>query len=235
MQTDAPYLRRSSVPGEWAEHGGAWPSLDAAYVAVCDALNGPVAAWKLGGTNEATRQAFNVSTLYFGPLYTDEVFAADQPMELPLLQTQAEVEIAIRIGVNGFDAWCFAAELPSCPLRNVAASGVATLVADRCGAGALILGPVRRLAEGWSGDITLNIGGAAVARGHADRLIADPIAIAAQFVGLARRYGFAPKQGDWIATGGLTPCVPIPRTGAVTVAVDGRPEFTFSMAAGDRC
>ena len=228
MLIDAPYIRRGRAPRAWIEDPGHWPTLKAAYDAVRAGMAEPVAAWKLGGTNAATRTAFGIDHLYFGPLFAAEILPHGGTLRAPMLQCQVEIEIALRIGQTGPDAWCFAAELPVSALRDPARAGIAALVADRCGAGALVLGPEYAIAPGdWPGEITLCIDGRPAARGNASVLLSDPAIIARDFIARAGNLGFAPEPGQWIATGGLTPCIPIPRRGQISITIDGKPEFTF--------
>ncbi len=115
------------------------------------------AAWKLGGTNQATRDVFGVTAPYFGPLAASDIFESQQTISReaypePLF---AEPEIAVAFD-RTFEpsqdrrdekyllaalAWVAPAlEMPSTCLDNVQAAGVKWLVADRCAAGALVVG-----------------------------------------------------------------------------------------------
>lgn len=218
-------------------------SIDQAYDLVLDAIGTDPAygaAWKLGGTTMATRRAFGVDRLYFGPLHESEVLT--QAGVVPgrkLFELKGEAEIALRISPNAarllgegasalsaaptadlFDAWCVALELPSSPILDLGTAGVKALLADRCASGALALGPehVFDATVDWTGDsLRVDQDGQTIATGGVAALVASPDACARDFLADAVARGFAPKPGQWISTGGLTPCVPLKPGAAITV------------------
>ncbi|SEA65164.1 hypothetical protein [Rubrimonas cliftonensis] len=212
----------------------------AAMAAQAAATPGSWTAWKLGGTNAASRAAFGVATPYFGALHRDEVL--DRPAAAPgfaLFELRGEVEPAVRIAPSGegFDACCVALEMPSSPVADLPSVGVAALVADRCAAGALLLGPASppaAMAALEAGRLTLEIDGAAAGEGGLDALVASPAACLADFLALARGLGFAPRPGDWVALGGVTPCLDLPEGARVRVLLDDAAQLDFTVSAGPR-
>ena len=173
------------------------------------------AAWKLGGTTAATRTLFRTDQAYFGILHANELLV--RPAKAPCLllcELKGEVEIALRISTSTsqsdpcFDAWCIAFEMPASPIENLVALGVNALVADRCAAGALLLGAPQSMQDlSRSGQaVVLQHDGVVVGQGSTEMLLAPPTDCARGFVEQALRHGFFPEAGQWVATGGLTPC-----------------------------
>jgi len=193
-----------------------WDDLPGAYSGVLNlATASPqqIGAWKLGGTTPLTQKIFNVTELYFGPIYNAEIFEAGAALTLPLTECKVELEIACRIQ----------GDLPG--------RGVTSLVADRCAAGALILGtpqPIETIANAPASGISLTSNGQTLTTGGTDGLTDTPLNIARRFLTIARAHGFAPQSGQWIATGGMTPCVEVPRQGQY--AINGGPSFTLDLS-----
>jgi len=170
-------------------------------------------AWKLGGTNFGSQAAFNVTRGYFGAIDRSEILLAPAVAPgFPLFEIKGEVEVALRIGADGtgFDAWCICLEMPSSPITNLLEAGVNALVADRCAAGALLLGAEQSVETIGAIDkarFTLEINGEAASVGTLADLVASPQACLDDFRALAAETGFTPKVGDWVATGGITKCI----------------------------
>ena len=210
-----------------------WEDLEGAYGAVLSLTqNSPerIGAWKLGGTTPLTQQIFNVSDLYFGPIYETEVFEAGSTLTLPLTECKVELEIACRIGEDGIDAWTICAEMPSSGIKDLPDRGVTALVADRCAAGALILGPphpVNTIGDAPKSGVDLVSNGAVLTTGGTDGLTDAPLNIANAFLTKARDLGFEPRRGQWIATGGMTPCVEVDRQGSYSIP--NGPGFTLDL------
>jgi 2-keto-4-pentenoate hydratase len=213
-------------------------TLDAAYAAQRDMLGRDPArwtGWKLGGTNHASRAAFGVNRLYYGALDQSEIL--HEPQTAPgfaLCEMKGEVEIALRLTATGYDAWCVALEMPACPLDNLMQLGVRALVADRCAAGALLLGPVQ---DGPLPDLsqtrfTLNADGVTLSDAGLDALIAAPAALLAAFRALAAGHGITPRKGDWVATGGITACCAFVPGSQVQVRLDQSLILDFTVSFG---
>lgn len=203
--------------------------IDAGYAAIRDemaARAGEWAAWKLGGTNHATKAAYAVEVGYFGAIHDSELLIepASGP-HLPLCQLQGEVEIALRIGADRetHDAWAVALEMPASALTNLPGIGVGALVADRCAAGALLLGPVREgaLPDLSASTFVLERDGAVLAQASYAALVADPVALLAEFIRVARAQGFDPAPGQWVSTGGISPCYSLGVGERIIVRLDG--------------
>lgn len=233
----SPYLRPGAAPRPQARvarrdlPGG----LEEAYLALAARMDpARVAAWKLGGTNAGSRAAFGVTRSYYGAVLDDEVAAPGAPLP-PLNELKGEVEVALRLGpgAQGWDAWCVALEMPSAGLADVGGLGVVALVADRCAAGALVLGPA------WTGPLPgpgVRLGQAVsdgrTAEGLVGDLLAPPDGCLAEFLALARSHGVALRAGQWVATGGVTACIPYALGDRVAVTLDGRAELEVPIDAG---
>lgn len=213
------------------------------------------AAWKLGGTTRTTRAAFRVDKAYFGCLHESEVVYEPTSVSVAhLCELKGEVEIALRLsaamadrtvadlrvlktagpatGDPLVDAWCVALEMPASAIVNLPEAGVAALIADRCAAGCLALGRPRALDEdGWSGraSVVLEQDGVVLARGDIGSLVASPHECVADFCAEALAHGFRPRPGQWIATGGLTPCVGLQPGRRVAVRHDGHIALDFEL------
>ncbi len=200
-----------------------WPDLTKAYAgvkALTEASPHNIAAWKLGGTTPLTQDIFKVSDLYFGPIYSHETFCSGMTVSLPLTECKVELEIAVRHGSSGPDAWAVCAEMPSSGIRDLPGKGVTALVADRCAAGALIIGPtqpINSIDDAPKTGVNLISDGQVITSGGTDGLTDTPLSIAHRFCDIAHREGFAPKAGQWIATGGMSPCVQVVRQGQYSV------------------
>ena len=201
------------------------------------------AAWKLGGTTPTTQAAFHVSKVYFAPLHASEIVREPSRVSLGhLCELKGEVEIALRLspaaaqgarGEDAFDAWCVALEMPASAILNLPEAGVAALIADRCAAGALILGPAHPMSDTtWqeARSVVLQQDGSDVARGGVSNLVASPLACAAAFLEEASLHGFAAGAGQWISTGGFTPCAAL-QPGRITVLDGETAVLDFELAA----
>lgn len=190
--------------------------------------------WKLGGTNFGTQAAFNVQKLYFGPLHETEIF--DQPTvapKLPLCQVQGEVEIALRVNADktGYDAWCVALEMPASAVENLPGAGVEALIADRCGAGALLLGPAY---DGELPDLSAAVfrivqDGQTLSESGIETLVGTPASILSDFIGELALHGYDLNAGDWVATGGITKCCPLDLGAVVSIQRDDVEELKFTV------
>jgi len=169
------------------------------------------AAWKLGGTNAASRAAFQVERLYYGAIARDEIlFFPHHAPGASLVELKGEVEIALRIAPDGYshDAWAIALEMPASPLVDLVDLGVVALVADRCAAGSLVLGPIRTgLLPQPDDPVSQDVDGVRMSDGAPSRLTAPPETLLHEFLALAREHGAPVSPGDWVATGGMTACI----------------------------
>nr|WP_321454980.1 hypothetical protein [uncultured Cohaesibacter sp.] len=238
-----------------------FPSLAEAYAAVLDETSSDQdfgAAWKLGGTTPTTRAAFSVEKLYFGPLHKSEVLTA--PTKAPgfkLFELKGEAEIGLRIAEKAqsllqkkdkqailncpleelFDAWCVTLELPSSPITNLSACGVNALIADRCAPGAIVLSQAKPISndvlQAWqTSSLKIVMNGQAIANGDVAVLVDTPQDCARKFIVEALENGFAPAAGQWISTGGITPCVPLELGAKVQVHLNELVVIEFEVGDG---
>jgi len=211
----------------------------------------PVAAWKLGATTAGTRATFKTDTIYFGALFAEELWVAGtSPALVPPPVFRAEAEIAFRLALDIapeeaehraahapsdvlFDVWTPALEAPYSCIVNIPEAGLAALLSDRCAAGALFLGPPRTDVRDAAIDseITILIGGAVAASATAPKaLLMSPIEAARGFIAEAGRQGVVLARGQWISTGGITPCIDLPSDGTpVGLEFGGAQVFTLDL------
>ena len=235
-----PYQRQTRSPLERVtlDPAAVPATLKAAYAAQRDTLSadpGRWGGWKLGGSNPASRAAFGVTSLYYGALDLSEILRQPETAPgFPLCEMKGEVEIALRITDTGYDAWCVALEMPACPLDNLMALGVRALVADRCAAGALLLGPVQDgpLPDLTQARFTLSADAVTLSEAGLDALIAPPDTLLADFRALAATHGIRPRPGDWVATGGITACCAFAPGSQVQVRLDQTLMLDFSASFG---
>ncbi|HHS94011.1 MAG TPA: hypothetical protein ENK63_01520 [Rhodobacterales bacterium] len=216
-----------------------YPDLEATYLAMAELLRRTPtrwAGWKLGGTNHASREAFGVDELYYGALSQREIMA--QPARapgMPLADLRGEVELALRIGANGVshDAWCVALEMPSSPITDMPGLGVRALVADRCAAGALLLGPEQGGPLPAACEMVLEQDGVVLDHAGLENLVAPVAEIFADFLHMGQAHGLPLAPGQWVATGGITSCCDFAEGSRVRVLMDGAMvlEFTATRAA----
>lgn len=240
------YARQGVTPTQsFVLDRGACPeSLTAGYAGLQTVLSGQTgygSAWKLGGTTATTRAVFGVDCPYFGVLHDSEVLVTPKVgPHLPLIELKAEAEMCLRLGPavdmlaqTGwkalddiapsalFDAWCWGLEFPSSPIDNLVDCGAAALVADRCAAGALVLGPLQHSTGHWPNDtLVIRQDGEDMATGNLGSLLDAPEVSLHMFLQEAVHHRFHPRSGQWVASGGLTPCVPL-REGAQVQLIAG--------------
>lgn len=212
-----------------------------AYKLVKSFLDGDdrkVAAWKLGGTNSKTQEAFNVGEAYYGPLFTSELFTlmGEHGITPELHLPQGEAELAVRLSSFGanernansndprliFDQWAVAIEFPYSVFSDLPSAGVAALVADRCAAGALVLGRSQAGLPPEKFCVTIDVNGEQESSGTQDAMLVHPIDAALEFRALAFEHGFELDAGQWISTGGLTSCLSMKKGDVVTLKYDGQ-------------
>lgn len=208
-----------------------------------------VQAWKLGGTTMATRNTFSVSVPYFGPLKADEVHKSGvQLNKSDFIAPVVEPEIVVCLARDitepvsfleecvpeTFIEWiAFGMELPDTCLGNAAEAGVNWLVADRCAAGALILGeqlPLAVLTRLEQSAVSLFFDEDCVSEAPAGNIIGGVLASLDEAVREFLRYDIVLKKGQLISTGGLCPAKPLPETGASVRAILGDAEVVFEFS-----
>jgi 2-keto-4-pentenoate hydratase len=216
-------------------------SLIEAYKFVKSFLEGnnqKVAAWKLGGTNKKTQDAFNVGEAYYGPIFASELSTVMgvQGVMPDLRLLKGEAELAVRLTSFGadernadsndpgliFDQWAVAIEFPYSVFSDLPSAGVAALVVDRCAAGALMLGPSQEGLPPEEFCVTIDVNGEQESSGTQDAMLLHPIDAALEFRALAFEHGFELNASQWISTGGLTSCLRMNRGDVVTLKYDGQ-------------
>lgn len=194
---------------------------DAVKIALAAMPTRPV-AWKLGGTNQATRGIFGVEVPYFGPLRDGVIYNSGEVISrsafpAPLM---AEPEIAVAFNQSfepalerrdesklaaALDWVAPAIEMPATCLKDVSAAGVNWLVADCCAAGALVVGQrlaPRALSMLEDASCYLEINHMRVS-GTQHSLIGRVLGSVADALCQFGRYGLRVEQGAVLATGGL--------------------------------
>ena len=228
------------------------PTVEAAYdvaVSVVGLLGAEVAAWKLGATTTATRLTFAATQIYFGALLSQEVWSVNENSLPPVpLILRGEAEIAFRLSADIdsddidvalaapptqlFDAWAPAIEAPYSCLTNVVDLGLRALLIDRCSAGALYLGAPRPdiTDDGIDQSLQIFVDGSCVSQGSAKAaLLMTPLNAALGFLKIASAQRLNLRRGQWISTGGITPCVTLPFHQTFSLVFGGQTEFDLCL------
>lgn len=203
-------------------------------------------AWKLGGVNVVTRQAFQVDGTYAGPLAADSIMPA-RPIMHPDnfgIQCQGELEILVRLGdVQAFyrgellvdDLITAIAPAIECPASVLAfpEDGIFALIADCCAAGSVVHGewmPWHAFENTQPNDaVSLSSDSGILAEGAYNNLIDGVAGVVQSFFDLASQYSLPVKAGDLISTGGITPCVALPHGQLITASFTGLGIFSFMV------
>jgi 2-keto-4-pentenoate hydratase len=232
-------------------------TVEAAYdfaQATVRTLGRPVAAWKLGATTAATRRAFATEEVYFGALLDSEAWFSESGDAPPAPhRLRGEAEIAFRLACDIppeesqeilsdgpgqiFDGWAPAIEAPYSCVENLLELGLRALLMDRCAAGALYLGAVRTQMDDPSmmRELEIFAGTDLLAQGSAgDALLMPPIDAARVFLAMAGRDGVDVQRGQWISTGGITPCVALPFGEPVRLVQGGKTVFEVVLQDATR-
>ncbi|WP_417493085.1 hypothetical protein [Maricaulis sp.] len=202
-------------------------SLEAGYAIAarrCDP--GQAAAYKLGGTTEATREAFAVSRAYAGALCAGQLIEAGQDLPHGLINPVVEPEILLAFtqsfapqraprseqSLRDALAWVgIALEVPATPVSGLPQTGVGWLLADCCAAGALVMGerlPPDRLDALSQARVTLQVG-TRTSQGAASRLVDGALGAVSDILAVFGELDWAVPAGIPFATGGLAPALPI--------------------------
>jgi 2-keto-4-pentenoate hydratase len=198
------------------------------------------AGWKLGGTNAHTRNVFSVERAYFGPLKAAEIAEGDgsQVSLAGLIAPKVEPEICVAFTadldphVHGgdigalrglLDHVALGLEIPDTILANPPEAGVWSLVADRCAAGALVLGerlPASVLEELEGLPAVMTAADGEISEGHGDWMIGGALAGVSETLESLRGIVNRIPAGAVIATGGLARAKPF--TSGVSTFTAGR-------------
>lgn len=186
-------------------------------------IDGDPPGWKLGGTNAHTRGVFNVERAYFGPLKGDEIRQGDRSEVAlsGLIAPKVEPEICVVFSADldpqthGGDIQALRAlldhvalglEIPDTILSAPPEAGVWSLVADRCAAGALVLGkalPASALEALEASPAMMSCADGEASRGHGDWMLGGALNGVAQTLESLRGLVERIPAGTVIATGGL--------------------------------
>ena len=204
--------------------------------------------FKLGGTNQKTRDIFKVTKPYFGMIANHNCQQVTNNKQNICLGKQtenllAELEIIIRISQNidikqninatnltqYIGSYTFGLELPQNYLDNLELVGVSGLVAENCAAGYLIYGefqPYKNNSFNLSDKFIFYQDDSKIAEGVYQNLIGGLEKTLLEFIQEAQKHNFTITANSLIATGGLTDCVPIDRN--KTIKLVG-PQFVQSF------
>lgn len=190
----------------------------------CDPAS--AAAFKLGGTTQATRTAFSVSRAYAGPLRADQQLHAGQALPPGLVNPVVEPEILLAFttpfapqsGRRSEDelraalSWvAIGLEVPATPIMGLPKTGVGWLLADCCAAGALVIGerlPPDQLDRLSPARVSLQVGDQS-SDGAATRLLDGALGAVADILSVFGDTGWTVAAAVPFATGGLAPALPI--------------------------
>ncbi|GAB2695466.1 hypothetical protein [Aliiglaciecola aliphaticivorans] len=208
----------------------------------------PMAAWKAGGTNQKTQKYFSVKTAYFGPI-PDEVVFTGKNIELNSKQIhfplKGEVEVCFRTNeevqeltlnstteqiVSSIESVHLCLELPWTQFKQPS-SGVEYLIADLCGANALLVGPGLPFSK-WSeseDELRLTTDSKTLTKGYVLESIIKPLRCYLEFIQICLKNNIALEKNIYLATGGVTECVELPANGAVQVISNKLPDFSVNI------
>ena len=179
-----------------------------------------IAAWKIGGANPWSREVFHNSESFFGAIHPGELFLEKPVVPLnglnaPLAEPEIMLELAHAQGddcTSKFSRMAIGFEIPASVLPDELKSVLNAQIVDRAGAGALWIAGITDfdraiLQQDFTSRAWLN--GTETAPGGSTSLFGGPLGAAAEFLQLAARYDAPLRPGQWIATGGLSPAVPV--------------------------
>lgn len=205
---------------EAAIEPGELPADPAAAYALALSDPAPVAAWKIGGANPWSRAALGNEEVFFGALFKDEFFVetasvAAGGLNSPLAEPEIMLEIADSDAATpeaAFARMGLGFEFPASVLPENCKTRLTGQILDRAGAGALWIGAVQPfdadcVERPFVSEFRHN--DAAPVAGSSTDITGGPLGAALEFLGLARRYGAGLAPGQWIASGGLSPAVPV--------------------------
>ena len=187
-----------------------------------------VRAWKIGGANPWSQAVFKNSKVFFGPLEAREVFVEHNQIPIAgLVAPLVEPEVMLEIGDwssenrrNRFPRMALGFEIPASVLPKALKSMLIAQVSDRAGAGAIWISKIQpldeaRISQGFEVEMEKN--GKNLVVGHTENVISGPMGAAEEFLSLAIQHDMPLRSGQWIATGGLCPAVPVSRGDIVTL------------------
>lgn len=191
-----------------------------------------IAAWKLGGSTFSSRSELQSLTSLFGPLLESQV--TTDYTNAPVGSAQClEVEIAMRFtNESGFE-WCWAIDLPSKVEFLPGQTRWPALVEAYCGAGHLLLIDKSSKSGAFNlpSEASIQIGSQNYELDFS-RMINPPLETFEEFHAVARDVGIPALVGQWVALGGLTPCILVEGGEMFTIREDGQIVATISLVGG---
>jgi 2-keto-4-pentenoate hydratase len=204
----------------------------------------PLKAWKAGGTNIKTQQYFKVKNAYFGPIPNQFVFeGSDIELNTNAIHSplKGEVEICFRLNesagrltlssneqeiLSTIELVHLCLEMPWTQFEQPS-SGVEYLIADLCGANALLIGSGMPFTK-WkqaTDELILCFDGVVVTAGNVDNSIIKPLACYLEFVEFCLNNEIQLTENMLLATGGVTDCVELPKQKTILVSSKILPNF----------
>lgn len=190
-------------------------------------LNLNIGGWKLGGTNKTSREIFSCSHLYCGPIDSKNIILSNTNKyfnwTLPT-KPQGEAEISFRLSSNiqnlcklnnkndvfsYVDALAPSLELPYSVIDKNQNKELSLLISDLCGSGYLVLGdviPIQRFKSSAYEAIEIIQSSTRLESGSTKNIIGSPKLSLFEFLNFAFENKLKLTKGQWIATGGCTPC-----------------------------
>lgn len=168
-----------------------------------------VQVWKLGGSNYRSRDLIDANQVLFGPLFESEVHFEDIVIK-DIVGTCVELEIAIRERKPGEFEWALCLEFPNPknPVQEIIYSD--QMVTNRCDAGSMWISStlsVSSVSELRDMNIRFRVGDSAWLKPDFESLVQEPTKLYREFIELAALYGVRTEPKQWVATGGVTPCM----------------------------
>jgi 2-keto-4-pentenoate hydratase len=206
-----------------------------------------VGGWKLGGTNHGTREKFECKNAYYGPIEEEKIVYSESrnsfEWHLPgSFRGEAEISFRLSSKVDQLrelssledvfayvDALAPSLECPYCTIDDVQSLGLAALIADLCGSGYLVLGkviPVSQVILGRHQVVEIEQLEKKSGVGNTLNIIGSPLQALYEFLNLAFEHKLELREGQWVATGGCTPCIEFIPNSLVTVKFECMESFT---------
>lgn len=208
-----------------------------------------IGAWKAGGTNKKTQQYFDTNVPYYGPIERNRVFIQETDLVSTSLFAEplkGELEICFEIEKEGLDSntdfdslikngiikVLVGVELPWTMFPQPD-SGLAHLIADVCGANALICGSPLNLDQLGSLDslvLSLDSPEANQTFGKVSDTVILPVEVLRDFFRFVETEGIVLEYPLILATGGVSACVPLKKNVQYSISVNHSKYCYFVLA-----
>lgn len=212
-----------------------------------------VGGWKLGGTNQITRDLFQCETAYYGPIEKKKIINAkiqdgfnwDLPGSI-----RGEAEVAFRLSskidtlrvlssleevFDYVDAIAPSLECPYSTIPDIETAGLGSLIGDLCGSGYLILGTIIPILNNYFIDndiIKVNQDNRDEEIGSTQNIIGSPVQSLYDFLNLTLKNEVKLQQGQWVATGGCTNCIKFDFCTPINVSFSNIGAFDIKIKGG---